>query len=531
MLPFELHGRRDCGGRPSEAGMTTTRPAKTLALAAAVASALLAASPAGAQATGAAASAEDVRQLQEQLRLLADRLDRLERSNRELQSENAQLRAAAGASSGAGPAVSATPGATAGAAVAGSPNTATGAAPGTDVLASRVDALQASVDKTAADLAKTRKNAPDWAGRFSFRGDLRYRYERATAEGDRLVATDGQPAVASLTRDRQRIRFRFGGTFQVNDTTMVGMRLASGGDNPRSANQTLGDVWSRKAIDLDQAYVAWQPTKQWLVRAGKMPMPWTRPGQVQFFDNDLNPEGIAVNYTDGPFFANASYMMLQERGPTVTRVGEAARDLSDPAMGHVQAGFRHDLGEGSTLLWGLSYFDHFAVQGRRPFYAGLSNGNTTVPVTFPAGSTTTVQVLKYDYDVVEAFAQYERKVFGDLPLVAFADFARNGDAELDTAWSVGFTLGRASKPRSWEVGAMYMDVQKDALFGQWVDSNFGSGLTDSRGWIFRAIYAPATNVTLNATYLPYVMGAALPRADGLGDRRVDRVQLDANIRF
>jgi hypothetical protein len=493
----------------------TTRADRRLALGVAVALGLLGSPPSKAEAA-AAATTEDVRQLQQQLQQLADRLDRLERANRDLQAENAQLRAGSGAAVAA--AAPATP----------APGAAAAAEP--DPLAKRVDALQATVDKTAADLAKTRKNSPDWAGRFAFRGDLRYRHEQSTAEGDRLVAAGGEPAVASQDRMRQRIRFRFGGTFQVNDTVSVGMRLATGGDNPRSANQTLGDVWSRKAIDLDQAYVAWQPTDAWLVRAGKMPMPWTRVGQVQFLDNDLTPEGIAVNYTGGPFFANASYMWIQERGPTVARVGEAARDLSDPAMGHVQAGYRHDFGEGEALMVGASYFDYFAVQGRRPFYAGQPSGNSTVNVSFPAGSTTVVPVLQYDFNVAEAFAQYERRVLGQ-PLTLFADYARNGAAELDTAWAVGFMLGRAAKPRSWEFGAMYQDIEKDALFAQWIDSNFSNGQTDARGWIFRAAYAPASNVTLNATFLPYVLRGALPTAAGPRDRRVDRLQLDANVRF
>jgi hypothetical protein len=78
---------------------------------------------------------------------------------------------------------------------------------------------------------------------------------------------------------------------------------------------------------------------------------------------------------------------------------------------------------------------------------------------------------------------------------------------------------------------MYQSIEKDALFGQWVDSNFGAGLTDTRGWILRGIYAPATNVTLNATYFINELhldgfSSTLPR-----DRDYRRLQLDANFRF
>lgn len=514
------------------------RSVPTPSLVAAVAAALLAAAPADVRAA-AAASADDVRAVQQQLQQLADRLDRLERTNRELQAENAELRArvtATGVPGGAGSGA-ATPAAVAGGVAGSAAGTAAGQAPGTgsaaapEALAQRVDALQASVDKTAADLAKTKANAPEWAGRFTFRGDLRYRHEQIESGDDLIVPPPGQPAIGSLDRVRDRIRLRFGGTFRVNDTMTVGMRLATGGDDPRSPNATLGDTWSRKSFGLDQAFLAWQPSEAWLVRAGKMPMPWTRPTVNLFWDNDLNPEGLAVNYSKGMFFGNASYTWIQERGPTISRFTEGATDLSDPTMGHVQAGVRYPLGEGSALTAAVAYYDHFAVQGRRPWFGGLPNGNSTVNVTFPAGSTTTVAVSRYDYDILHAFTQYERRVLGDLPLTAFAEYARNADAEFDTAWSAGLLLGRAGKAGTWEAGAMYQTVEKDALFGQWVDSNFGAGLTDSRGWVLRAIYAPATNVTLNATYFINELHldgftATLPR-----DRDYRRLQLDANFRF
>ena len=41
---------------------------------------------------------------------------------------------------------------------------------------------------------------------------------------------------------------------------------------------------------------------------------------------------------------------------------------------------------------------------------------------------------------------------------------------------------------------------KDALFGQWLDSDFGNGSTDADGWVLKAGYAPVRNFTMNATY-------------------------------
>jgi hypothetical protein len=482
---------------------------KNLIVAAAIAAALGSPAAYAQQRAGAAATPEEVRLMREQLQALSSRLDRLEQSNQQLAAENAQLKAQAG----------------------------DGAK--TAELGQRVEELQTDLDNTVDQLAKTRANAPEWAGRFAFRGDLRYRHEQIMSDGDRAVpgvpaATN--PSVASLDRVRDRIRLRFGGTFRVNDTVVVGMQLATGADDPRSTNQTLGDSVgpgsARRTVGVDQAFFAWQPTSTWLVRGGKMPMPWTRPGTSLFFDGDINPEGVAVNYTKGLLFGSASYMWLQERGPTVVRQGEAAVDVSDPAMGHVQAGIRYPFTATSSLTGAISYYDHFATQGRRPFFAGNPNGNTTVNVAFPAGSTTQLAVAAYDYNILQAFLQYDQIVFDTLPLMLYVDYAQNDDApRSDTAYSVGFTLGRASNPRTWEVGAMYQDIGKDALFGQWVDSDFGNGNTDTKGWVLRAGYAVKTNWTLNATYFINELNNDVCSAAVPCNRGYDRLQLDTNFRF
>lgn len=92
-------------------------------------------------------------------------------------------------------------------------------------------------------------------------------------------------------------------------------------------------------------------------------------------------------------------------------------------------------------------------------------------------------------------------------------------------------LGRAQQPHTWELSAAYEVIEKDALFGQSIDSNFGSGVTDHRGVVMRAGYAFGRNLPLNATVFVNelnndVYGLAAPR-----NRRYDRVMLDTLFRF
>ena len=70
------------------------------------------------------------------------------------------------------------------------------------------------------------------------------------------------------------------------------------------------------------------------------------------------------------------------------------------------------------------------------------------------------------------------------------------------------------------------------MFGQFVDSDFGGGVTDAEGSVIKAAYVPATNWTLNGTYF---MNKRFIRRRPVARRRHDldykRLQLDLNYKF
>ena len=55
----------------------------------------------------------------------------------------------------------------------------------------------------------------------------------------------------------------------MNETVKFGVRLATGGDNPISTNQTLDGFASTKDFGVDRAYVAWTPVKGSTITAGR----------------------------------------------------------------------------------------------------------------------------------------------------------------------------------------------------------------------------------------------------------------------
>ena len=96
--------------------------------------------------------------------------------------------------------------------------------------------------------------------------------------------------------------------------------------------------------------------------------------------------------------------------------------------------------------------------------AGLSKGGGGLVLGMVVGC------LVYDYDQVQVFGEWSLPVAGR-PLALYADVYQNQAAEngLDTAWSTGVSYGKASDPRTWEVAYFYQLIEKDALFGQFID--------------------------------------------------------------
>jgi hypothetical protein len=366
-----------------------------------------------------------------------------------------------------------------------------------------------------ADAAKIAKGA-EWASRISWKADFRYRHEFV------------DPEEVTADQVRQRIRARFAMTAKINDTLSgtIGVATNGGTGDPRSTNQTLGDSWTRKGIALDLAYVDWKPVDSFGMTFGKMPQPWYKVS-TYFFDNDINPEGIAARFGTGPFFANAFGMWLGERSTA-----------SDASLLGGQFGFTGQVG-GAKLTGAVGYFDVGAVESEvvttnlalpgcvanPAFFLGSANGNTTT--TDGLGCT----VLANDFNMVEAIANAEFTV-ANQPLQIWAQYIQNNEADAhDTGWLAGFNWGKASNPRSWEFGYAYGVVEKDATFGQFVDSDFGGGITDVDGGIFKIGFAPAKNWVLNGTYFMNSRFVDVPTSAGLSDQSYDRYQIDLNWKF
>ena len=301
----------------------------------------------------------------------------------------------------------------------------------------------------------------NWSDSIKVSGDFRYRLENVDQEGNE-------------DRDRSRFRARISLDATVNDTVKVGVRLASGNDDPVSTNQSFDKFGSTKDLGIDRAFVAWTPAKGSTVIAGKMAVPFYKPNKSPLlWDGDLNPEGLAYQYKNNGFFASVARLSLDE-----------CSSCDDSYMNGVQAGYSYKMTNGSKLTFGLGQYA-FDLNAAETGFAD-------------------------EYNETEFFADYSTNVYAK-PLVVYANYVVNGDGEalaaaagldddLDTGYELGFKYGKVKGAGSWDLGYTYKSLDVNAVFPLWTDSDFAGGGTDGEGHILKFGYGVNKNFSIGLTH-------------------------------
>jgi hypothetical protein len=345
------------------------------------------------------------------------------------------------------------------------------------------------------------------AQELKFKGDVRIREEYIDEEG-------------KDSRNRLRLRLRFGGEAKVNDEVKAGFRVASGNDDPVSTNQTFDDSFSSKDVKLDLAYLAWTAVEGVTLTGGKMANPLSAAGTSMVWDDDLTPEGISANLggtlSDGvKLDVNAGGFVLDEQ----------AADDEVMLYGGTAALVLGGQDGAPTTTIGGGYFQYDGVAGHAPFYDGKTFGNSSVKI--PAEEEGGEETLEFagDYSIAEGFARVGMDA--GVPVEVFGHYAVNTDAvsDEDTAYTVGVVLGKAKDPDSLELEYAWRSVEKDAVFGTFTDSDFAGGGTDGEGHILKGKYMLAKNYQLGTTVL------LTEKAMSKGGTDYTRVQVDFGAKF
>lgn len=409
------------------------------------------------------------------------------------------------------------------------------------------EAREAGVEAYRRDPVKNVQTAVDWLNRFSFSGDVRARYEGFFQE-------HGPNA---NQRDRERLRLRLGVGLKINDEVSGGIRIVSGDPNdPISTNQTLTDLFVRKPLSIDQAFLtltpkasiglgdyAWNPIS---ITMGKFANPAFRPRAVMtsemIFDDDLTPEGLSETFTlyDG---SEGILRRLQINAMQWT-VREASRAADSYMLGGQVVGTFQLLP--STRLT-LAMADYAFV--KPDLIAQARNGNASLKLTnsvvlrdgtiVPGGQSLTPgagnkQIRKYlgGFNLLNGSMQLDYNTgYARWPLTLIADVAYNTEAKTGKDFAVwaGLSLGATRNPGDWAFSAVWSRIETDSVLSAFSYSDFGrDGGTNVQGPFLKVDYQLFPRVTLSAKnhFVSFI-----DRPKGQSNSLLHRFQLDAVLAF
>ncbi len=332
-----------------------------------------------------------------------------------------------------------------------------------------------------------------WTDSIGLIADFRLQYD--------AIYEDGRE-----DRERARYRAHIGASMQFSDKFRGYFVYGTNGDNPVSGNEVIDGHYRIDDLGVEFAYADWSANDKTSIYVGKMKNPLFRPaGTPLFWDNDFNPQGVALIYKSGVLFTTVAGFVVDKRS-----------SADDSHLYAVQGGFSRSLSSDDKLTAGLGYYDYTNTIGYPPFQDRGARGN----------SVDVDGNLIFDYGVLELFVQYDTRL-GELPFAVFADYARNTEvSDNDSGFSFGVKAGRAKGPGTWQVTWAYQDIDADALVGTFNDSDFGGGGTDATGHLIKGKYMLEDNWILGGTLIV----TEVEKNAGSG-HDYSRLQLDIEFRF
>jgi hypothetical protein len=412
--------------------------------------------------------------------------------------------------------------------------------------------LRKATDKDFTKAFASKTGMPDWVTAVKINGDFRGRFEGFYA-----------PNTAFVSRDRFRYRLRLGIVANLADDFEVGLRLtsseasfaagspkppSSGGD-PLSGNTTLGANGSRKFIYLDLAYAKWNPlhNADWAATTtfGKMENPFSFPSTL-VFDKDYTPEGFAQDLT---YHFNPEQTVKWIGGGFA--INELGGSSNDPYLAGTQLRLDSKWNKKLTSSVGVGWFGVLANNDK----TGHSTLNSDALPDQQRGNSRDASgnpKAKFNPIYADASVTYalENVPFntGAFPITVSGDYLHNPATSKDNdGYSAGVTFGKAGKKGTWELSYRFTELQADAWFEEFTESDFGAYYSiapvggaagygpgsNARGHVIKASYSPYNSLTFSVTLFATELINNLPPTPPITDvnSRVYRLQVDAVWKF
>ena len=170
-----------------------------------------------------------------------------------------------------------------------------------------IEAIKTDTHHSLAKQLKKAKKAEGWASKVKVKGDIRLRYQWQDTDG-------------GIERNRGRYRARLGIIGKPVDNWEAGIGIASGGDDPRSTNETFDDTFETKDARMDYAYLQYKKDNLMAVGGKFKRKKYLWNATDLMWDGDVNPEGFAAKYSMknnlGKFYVGSGILVVDEAGGT-----------------------------------------------------------------------------------------------------------------------------------------------------------------------------------------------------------------------
>jgi hypothetical protein len=359
---------------------------------------------------------------------------------------------------------------------------------------------------------------------LSWKGDIRLRHEQTFKDNDE--ASLGEEIFnedSETVRRRDRVRLRVGAKAKLPAGFEANLRLATGGSNAVSTNQSYKGAFNGKTFQLDQAFLKWSQDGATLL-GGKMKNPFQKPHKKgeTIWDGDVNPEGYAASYNVAGVSATVANFNLSEesKGTDVTMQG-------------AQLVYEHDLEVVKVKVGGSGYYFN-TLRGQEMMGKGAygnSSYKTKKMVLNKEGlieEVTDKLFYTNNYNLVEGWLDVSAKLAG-IPVMVSGAYVQNTEIDENNIGFLGaLSLGKVKKALDWSMGYQYRQMDKDATVAAFSSSDLAGQKLDSRAHVVKAKLGLAKGVSVDvAAFINNSTGVSDDVVEGLHNK----VQLNFVAKF